>query len=195
MRRIYWALALGVFIAAGCASDYAHSKFILLGSPLDAEVARQTRTAKLYRQLDTLMIADVIYNGRALRTAWAEQKAKSARLGEEQASGLLAGQMERNGEYAQFYVALYTPDSEWNDLDKPQPHWTVLLETESGAVNPVSIEKVKRDSVPWAGSLPFYPNFRTFYKVDFPRRLAGSGPLKLALTSLQGETRLVWDGD
>lgn len=191
----HWALALAVFMTAGCASDYAHSKFILLESPLDAEVARQTRTAKLYRQLDTLMIADVIYNGKTLRNVWAEQKAKSARLNEKQAQELLAEQMARNAERAQFYVAFYTPDEEWNDLDKPEPHWTVLLETDGGAVNPVSIEKVKRDALPWAGSLPFFPNFRTFYKVDFPRELAGSGPLMLSLTSLQGETRLVWDGD
>ncbi len=192
IRHGVFLCVLIAIMISGCSSDRAHSKFLILADPLDSEVANWNRTGKLYRQFDTNLIVDVIYNDQRLRNMWIERTAKAASLSDEQKRRLSNEQKKENETYAQFYMALYTPDEDWNNLADSDSKWSVFLKSDTQIIRPVSIDKVDLESLPWSGNLPFEPNFRIFYRLNFPRNKAGFGAQRLVLSSLLGEVKLMW---
>ncbi|VAX15317.1 hypothetical protein MNBD_NITROSPINAE03-572 [hydrothermal vent metagenome] len=194
MTRFYGiAFLLSAIILSGCATGAAGSKYYLFSDPLDKEVAAWSQSAKLYHQFDTKFIVDVIYNSEQLRQAWIKKTSELSKLSSGEIKRLTDQQNSENERYAQFFVALYTPDEEWNNMAGKKSKWSVFLESDSGPVRPESITEVDAESLPWSANLPFDPNFRTVYRINFPRDESGFGVLKLHISSLLGEVRLTWN--
>lgn len=189
------SLLLAAIVMSGCATDMTGSKYQIFSDPLDKEVAASNRSGKLYHQFDTRLIVDAIYNGKRLRNAWVKRVSETSRLTEEEIKRLSEEQNSDNERYAQFFVAFYTPDEQWDDLADPDSKWSVFLQQDTGPVRPESITKIDSESLPWISSLPFDLNFRTVYRVNFPREKSGFGALKLYISSLLGEVKLTWKAD
>jgi len=189
IKRLSVLLA-AMAVMAGCASGGSYSKYQFFENPLNAAVARNTKTAKLYQQLDTIMIVDVIYNDMALRKAWVEQEARARRLADDRKSALLDEQEKEDENTAQFVVALYTADEDWNDLDKKESRWSIFLKNDGDPVRPASIEKVKPEKLKLRDNLPFISSFRSFYLVSFPRERVTAKPFDLVMSGLLGEVKL-----
>lgn len=175
-----------------CATEKGGSKYLLGESRLNRAVAAMTRTAKLYRELDTILIADVVYLGMDLRRTWVDHAAEAGRLGREEKAALLEKEEEENSASAQFLVALYTSEDEWNDLEKEDSRWSLFLEADGELVRPESIKKLKPGALKLRDNLPFETAFRSFYIVSFPREAAGAPPYTLGMSSLLGEVKLRW---
>ncbi len=185
------AIIFTIFVA-GCKSGDSRSSYDLFEHPLDDVVDEWTRSSKVYNQLDTAIIVDVIYNSQQLRQAWVAESAMSQELSSDEESELLQKELTEEKSVAQFYLAFYTAYRKWNNLDDIESDWKIFLDTANGPVGPVSITEVKPDTLPWQSNLPFRTTFRTIYKVDFPREQAGDGPHKLVISSLLGKAELEW---
>ncbi|MGK7345954.1 MAG: hypothetical protein ACNS63_09125 [Candidatus Nitrospinota bacterium M3_3B_026] len=175
-----------------CATEKTSSRYLIGEIPLNRAVASMTRTARLYRELDTILIADVTLLDMGLRRAWVDQAAEAGRLGPSEKAALLEKEREENGASAQFLVALYTSEDEWNDLEKEGSRWSLFLEADGGLARPESIRKVKLEELKLRDNLPFETAFRSFYIVSFPREAAGGPPYTLGMSSLLGEVKLRW---
>ncbi len=196
MTRFYGiAFFLTAIALSSCVTDGAGSKYYLFSDPLDKEVAAWNRSAKLYNKFDTRLIIDAIYNSKQLRDAWIKKTSEVSRLSTDEIKRLTERQNKENDRYAQFFVALYTPDEERSNLDDPDSKWSVFLQLDTGAARPESIVKIDFESLPWSSNLPFDPNFRTIYRINFPRDKSGFGVQKLHISSLLGEVKLTWSAD
>lgn len=194
MTRLYGIpFLLAAIVMSGCATGKTGSKYQLFSDPLDSAVAASNRTMKLYHQFDTKLIVDAIYNDKQLRDAWVERKSESSNLSDGETKILSEAQDSDNMRYAQFFVALYTPEEEWNNLADPNSKWSVFLQPGAEPIHPESITKINSESLPWSSNLPFDLNFRTLYQINFPRDKSGFGAQKLHISSLLGEIKLTWE--
>ncbi len=105
-----------------------------------------------------------------------------------------------------FFVAVYTANLRWNDLNKPDSIWRVtleLVEPETGVTitraDPVSIERVKIDENLYT-IYPYLTTFDTAYIIRFPAVSPASMPfiqegpsrLRLRIASSFAERALDW---
>lgn len=186
------ALLVVVAVVAGCAS-HAHSTWRLFDTPLDRVVAENDRQVKLYYRLDSILILDAVLVDAGLRNAWVDQYAQAHRLTAEEKEALAAEENGKEEKYVTFVLALYTAQTEWNDLAEAHSRWkTTMVRSDGGAVDPVELRSVGVDSLFIRDHLPFNPTFRKFYLVDFPRGALDAAPPTLALSSLLGEVTLTW---
>jgi len=189
------AFFLTAIVLSSCATGGAGSNYYLFSDPLDKEVAAWNRSAKLYHKFDTRLIIDAIYNSKQLRDAWIKKASRVSMLSTDEIKRLTDQQNKESERYAQFFVALYTPDEERNNLDDPESKWSVFLQSDTGPVRPESITKIDSESLAWSSNLPFDPNFRTIYRINFLRDKSGFGVMRLYISSLLGEVRLTWSAD
>jgi len=193
VTRLYTiAFMLTAVILSSCATGGGNSKYYIFTDPLDEMVTTWNRSAKLYYQFDTKFIVDAIYNSKQLRQAWIKKTSELSKLSADEIKRLTDQQNSENERYAQFFVALYTPEEDWNNMAGKKSKWSVFLESDSGPVRPESITKIDAESLPWSSNLPFDPNFRTVYRINFPRDKSGFGVQRLYISSLLGEARLTW---
>lgn len=187
-------IAAIAFPLAACATGKTRSSFQIFQNPLSSAVASKTKTFKLYNQLDTILIMDAVYNDMDLRRAWVEQEAETRRLDDEARKEMIKKQEGENARHAQFIVALYTSEDEWNDLAKEDSRWALFINGENGAKRPASVEKIKLEKLNIRDNLPFETTFRSFYLVNFDREKVGAPPYELVMSGLLGEARLTWEG-
>jgi len=189
--KLFAAAAIFAALASACAGT-VKSRYELAENPVNAAAREKTRTAKLYHQLDTIIILDAILDDDGLRNAWADEDASRRRLGDEEKKAALEKLNTEDGG-VKMILALYTASEEWNDLAEKNSRWTVFLETSKGPVRPASIEKTKVEKLYLRDNLPFDPIFRKFYIVKFTKEAAGSPPYKLMMSGQLGETSVAWD--
>ena len=181
------------FLLASACSTHTFDKMTLSQDPMVDHVAQWTRSARLYRQFDTTIIVDVTYHSAMLRKKTVEWRAAAQRMEPEQTQRLHEEQRKENEKYAQFFVAIYTPESEWSQLSKSDPPWTVFVQTPEGPVFSEPAVKVRQETLPWGNNFPYDPRFRSFYRINVPREKIGTGEIKLVLSSLLGEALVKWD--
>ncbi|MDH5478572.1 MAG: hypothetical protein OEY50_09590 [Nitrospinota bacterium] len=191
-RKLFFAQIIGVSFLASC-STFSFDKMELGPDPMVEHVRQWTRSAKLYRQFDTTVLVDVTYNSAELRRRMVESHVMARKLGEGQKAALIEEQIRENEKYAQFYVAIYTPKSEWSRMAKSDPAWIVFVDTPSGPVFSEPAVKVDEEDLPWATSLSYDPKFRMFYQINVPRGKIGEKEIKLVLSGMLGEVYVTWE--
>jgi len=185
-------MAAAALAVSGCAADRTRSTYLLTADEVSRSLAGWTRTGKLYRQLDTEIIVDAIYFSGELREEWVKREAARKSLSAVETQGLREKQRAENDRVARFFLAVYTPGDERENLADTRSVWSLFLDTPSGPVRPMAIDKISANKTPWGTSLPFPVEFRTLYRVDFPREAAGTGSMDLALSSVRGGLKLSW---
>lgn len=193
-RFIIFLLIIAAGFLSGCASGKKTAKFQMFENQYSKAVAKSARTAKLYSKLETALIVDAIHVDDWLRKKWVEQQARTRRLGDDEKSALLAGQMKKHENKVEFALAIYTSEDKWNDLAMENSRLTVMLISGEGATQkPATIKKVDINNLIILDHLPFEGRFRTFYMVTFPRDKVGAWPYNLSISSPAGDVKLTWE--
>jgi hypothetical protein len=117
---------------------------------------------------------------------------------------------QKTEETLNFFVAIYTPEDKWNDLNKPDSIWHVTLqpvlsidapdETTTSRIDALAIERVKIDEN-LRTVYPYLTSFDQAYIVRFPaatkdtQLLVGDKEvvLRMRIASSFGAARLNWD--
>ncbi|MFQ6111124.1 MAG: hypothetical protein ACE5LX_03730 [Nitrospinota bacterium] len=166
--------------------------------PLENTISRWTRTQKLYRDLETIMILDALFRHPEVRQAMAEYLASSRGLSQEKARALKEKEAEEAREELEFILAVYTGRREWNDFHLKGSVWRLFLEDDRGRrVEPTSIRRLKlfQKASPLLSIYRFVTPWKETYSVSFPRdglNLAKGRGIKLVITGLLGRVELRW---
>jgi hypothetical protein len=161
-----------------------------------------TRSGRIYRRFDTELEVTATYQSLAFRRAYTVAYAQAEQLDEEQKKALWERQVAEAGEFHEFLIASFVPDSVGSDLANPASAWKLYLEAEGGSrVTPEDVRRIRKVTPLITGFYPYVTPWAKVYKVRFPVRDPDSGAplpgpgdqgLCLVITSPFGMTRLVW---
>lgn len=180
---------------AGCAGKSTTVDFSIKHDAIIDTVKRGVRTEKIYRDLDTVLVADVFYYDPAVRRGFIDQVKAEGRITEEQSAQMSEELAKSEKSEAVFIAGVYTGDKRWNDFDKTASMWKVLLQDADGQwVEPSSIERLKLNKMQDAWLFPFLTEWKFIYRISFPLdKLAGTKAYKLRFHSVVGEAGFSWD--
>jgi hypothetical protein len=203
-RGFLWAAIL----AAALPSCHPPRAAVLYGpaTPLTIEdypsvLATWTRSAKVYDHLENKVFATATFHApefrRAFPIAFPEIYGQGGEITRRELVDL-TGDVES---FFNFFLAVYTPVSKWNDLDKRDSIWRfTLIGSEEVAVGPAQILPIKIDENLRA-VYPYVGHFDKCYLVRFPmtdpmKRLvidAKTTSFKLRIASALGVAEMTWN--
>ena len=197
MNVHFLALALLLAGAAGCAGKRTNVDFSIAHDKIVDEVRQNVRTEKIYRDLDTILIADVFHYDQKIRRGFVQTVLEEGRIDADQAEKMLAESQANEQKEVEFLAGVYTGDKRWNELEKKNSMWKVALRTPDGRwIAPSSIEKLKLSKMQDAWLFPFLTEWKFIYRITFPKEeLAGATGYTLRLTSVVGEAAFIWNLD
>ncbi len=201
----YIVFALGLFpvilllcsVLSGCAGEKA-----VVRPPYDDLLNAWTRSVKVYNGLDTTIYATATFKSPEFREAYITRYADAIKAEETMKNALLDREVGEYDKYNEFFISVYTPVSEWNDLDKANSVWKLYLEDGRGArLTPISIKTVDRDNALVKEFFPYLDAWSIAYVVRFPKYTeTGAEPipgkdtqaLRLIIAGVPGEGAFEW---
>lgn len=189
------ALAIVLAAATGCAGKRTTVDFTFVPDRIQEDVRRNVRTEKVYRELDTIFIADVFYYDQRINQDYIQASLGKGWLDAAQAEKMMAESKDREQKEVEFIAGVYTSDKRWNDFEKENSMWKVALQTPDGRwVAPSSIEKLKLEKMRDAHLFPFLTEWKFIYRITFPKKeMAGAANYYLRFTSLVGDAGFNWN--
>ncbi|RMG60259.1 MAG: hypothetical protein D6713_03415 [Deltaproteobacteria bacterium] len=154
---------------------------------------KATKTKRVYSGLQTGFIVSVTRLTPEYREALLREIYRMYYLDEERKEKFRKYVLDEGKGKERFFIALYTPDENLNDLDKENGHWSIRLVTEDDrALPPLSVEKIKFSPEEVSRLFPLEDTrwFR-FYDVTFDAA-SGGDKLKVVLLSPVGRAALVY---
>ncbi len=190
------AVCLCLLASSSCANKSSKFKFTMQRDAVMDMVGQNVRTEKVYRDLDTILIADVLLYKPEIKRSGVKQAKDEGRIDAEQDKEMFADIADKESKEVEFLAGVYTGDKRWNDLDKNNSMWRVTLKTADGSwVTPSSITKLKLDKMQDAWLFPFLTEWKYAYRIVFPKTpaIAGVNSYTLRITSVVGEGTFNWD--
>ena len=196
---LFTAHCLLLTVFTGCAGKEkaikpAHGYFDILNL--------MTRSKKVIDNMDNKLFIYATYKSWPLREAYADEYAGRYLMYNYQKDRLKATEKESDERFNEFFVAVYTPDEQWNDFNAPESIWKIYLEDEKGdRVSPIEIKKVDVNSPLIREFYPYLDLWSSGYIIRFPKHIAvGKKPLpekdakyfKLIITGVVGSAALEW---
>lgn len=189
---------LAIAALAACSGKTTKIDFTMRRDAVLDEVQKNTRTVKVYRDLDTIFIADVLWYTPKLRRNFIANLKSEGRINDQQVAKMNAevAEKEGSGGSLEFITGFYTPDKTWNDLEKTNSMWSLTIKGSDGtAVSPVKVEKLKYDKMQDSWLFPFLTPWKNAYRVTFTGSgaLMGMDSYTLRVSSTVGEGTFTWD--
>lgn len=168
----------------------------------DDVLNRWTRSVETYDGLKSAVFVSATLFGPEMTEAWLREQARLFRLDELAAAETRASlEAEANGSH-RLLLAVFTNETRWNDLERPNPAFRVWLGTDLGPrVAPSSIERVRDRNETIRALFPHLGPFRQGYVVRFPREASAGVPtippgatrITLEVTGPHGNAALEWE--
>ncbi len=195
MHMRFVALALLFIAITGCAGKRTTVDFTLVPERIQDDVKRNVRTEKVYRDLDTIFIADVFYYDQRIRQDYIQTSLQKGWIDSVQADKMMAESKENEQKEVEFVAGIYTSDKRWNDFEKENSMWKVSLETPDGRwIAPSSIEKLKLEKMRDAYLFPFLTEWKFIYRITFPKKeVTGATSYSLRFNSIVGDAAFNWN--
>jgi len=162
-----------------------------------------TRSKKVIDNMDNKLFIYATYNSWPLREAYVDEYAGRYLMYNYQKDRLKVTEKEYDERFNEFFIAVYTPEEHWNDLNTPESIWKIYLEDEKGdRVTPVDIKKVDVNSPLIREFYPFLDLWSSGYVIRFPKHMTvGTKPVlekdakyfKLIITGVVGSAMLEWE--
>jgi len=196
-------LLVGVIVGAtGCAQRSVELYEKVAGSPSYERVTRAaTRTREVRDGLDTRFILSATWLSENWVKAFTEEYSNIYYLDSARRERVIAEWRGESAEYVRFFVALYVPDENANDLEKPDSIWSLrLVRSDEKDFRPVYIRKSSLRPEEISRFFPYSGTWYRAYEVAFPKEAEqpetppkeGQPRLKLVLAGVLGRAVLVW---
>ncbi|GAB4365863.1 MAG: hypothetical protein Kow00128_08830 [Deltaproteobacteria bacterium] len=202
-RAVRGLLLLGLFClaTASCGTRIRTLYERVLGSPGYDRITRDhTRTREVHDGLEVRFILAATWLSPRWVQSFSEEYANIYYLDAERTSAVIDRWKAESESTDRFFVALFTPEEEGNDLERKETLWSLhLVRADETEVDPLYVRasSLKPDEVK-----RFFPYAETWYRcyeVAFPKRaeepkalLPGAPRLRLVLTGVRGRAVLVW---
>lgn len=168
----------------------------------DDVVHRWTRATETYSGFESVVSVSATYFGPELVDAWALEEQRAYGLDGPSAAAARTKIEEDTARTHRFFLAVFTNEMRWNDLDKADPAFRLWLSSDMGPrVAPASIERVRDRNDTLRRFFPSLGHFREGYIVRFPVATTTGSPtlpsgtrsFALELTGPHGDARLTWE--
>ncbi len=195
---VFVIAAVLLVLAGGCAGTDAMGR-----KAYRSELHDWTRSVKVYDGVVARIYLNATYKTASFRDAYVERYARSLALEPDYKAAMAERERESAERYNEFFITVYTPESAWDDLDRPDSIWRLYLETDSGErLSPVSVDRADPDAVDLLREFfPYFDPWSTAYIVKFPKyTTAGTSPipseetasLRLIVTGILGKGEVEW---
>jgi len=187
-----------LFVSAGCQSAGTKVQFRLAQDDTVQIVNRLVRTGKIYRNLDTVFVGDLLWHTPALKKAYINEMLKKGRMEQSEYKQKKAEIEETAPKELEFMGALYVAKEKWADFTSPDSIWKLRLVDRNGnLVAPVSIEKIDKKDFPDIEIYSFITSWKTIYRIKFAKtkNLEGMDTYTIRLFSILGDTEFIWKTD
>lgn len=179
-------------LAAGC----SHTAFSIFPDRTVAETEKYVRTAKIYRNMDTILIADILWHNPDVKRLHVKRMGKQGRIdaGDEKRMLLKIGEMEEKE--LEFLAGIYTGEDKWNDFQKNDSIWKIRLRMADGSkIAPGKIEKLKVKDMPDSRLFPFITPWKMLYRITFERtkEISQLKNYNIEIYSFLGNAEFSWD--
>lgn len=135
-------------------------------------LARYTDGGEIYKGFDSVLFATATLQTPAFREARLQRQAIFKALPLEEVPARLAQEQAQAGDTHEFFLGVHVYDYHYDDFDRPSSIWNVELVTPTGAVHPVSVERLGRADMEMRAYYPATGVFWVGYRVRFPTLLA-----------------------
>lgn len=130
-------------------------------------LARYTRKAELYEGLDTVAKAWSTWRSSQLRQALAETTIQAFQLSGEAAETVRRDEERAGRRVREFHLALYTPKTDWNDLESADTLWRTFLELPGNdrlePVRIIHLTKTDKSAVEYPYVSPWTREYALFF--------------------------------
>jgi hypothetical protein len=203
-------LLLTMFLILGCTSArHRESPTNIIGnlkfrdSSTQDRFADTYRSASLYEDFRTVLLADAIAMDQEYRRGYVEMLRKAYLLSDSDVQSMQQDQGKDFSGSMSLLLFLFGGTNRPIPLGQPTSQWKVLLQDDDGQVlAPATIEKLKPENPTYRYlSSYFYglDRWAEAFKVSFPkldkvllRQRIGNKPIELIVTGLQGTVRMTW---
>ena len=202
------ACAVGVY-AGGCATsarpqpvDFSEATKQYGSDNYPAVYEGWTRHAKLVEDVGTVMEIWATFKSWDFRQAYVAKYAKAYDLPEAERETLAKSQQDTARAVYEVHLVAQSTTDKWNDLERRNSPWRILLLDGTGAE--LSPSSIKVEKYPEVYEMEFFPKrtpFSRIYTVRFTHPEGGgdafagpnSGRLILRITSPMGKVETVWE--
>ena len=203
-RRASMAVAVLVLAAvvAGCGPRSVSLYEKVMGSPSYERVTQSvTRTREVHDGLDTRFILSATWLSTPWVSSFAEEYSNIYYLDAARREQMISRWRGESEKYVRFFVALYVPEENGNDLEKPGTLWSLrLVRADEKDFEPVYIRKSSLRPEEIIRFFPYSGTWCRAYEVAFPKEAgepvgsprAGTPRLKLVLSGVEGRAVLAW---
>jgi len=196
------ALLVALILLPACGPRVGVLYEKVLGSPAYARTTEAyTRTKEVHDGLDTRFILSSTRLSPEWIRAFSEEYSNIYYLDTARKEQMISRWKEESEKYVRFFVALFTPDEQGNDLEKPATLWSLrLVRADEKDYEPVYVRKSGLRPEEISRFFPYSGTWYRAYEVAFPKE-AEEGPpdkfgqprFKLVLSGVQGRAVLAWE--
>lgn len=157
---------------------------------------RHTQSRGVYDNLDTRVFFRATWQSPAFAEARVRREGHFKAIPPPELDARLDAERQRLADATEFFVAVHANDYRYDDLDKKDSMWRVVLVAGGDELKPVSIERLGRTNTELRSYYSYLESFWVGYRVRFPRRAFAPGErFTLKLASAVGLAELPYTAD
>lgn len=199
-----------LFYLSGCSfaplsKPYMYNSRLLPGKfSYNASLKNWTRKVNVYNRFDTEILLRATYFNAPFRYAYVMEYSKYYMLTKKNFKKRLNQSYSNLNKYTDFFVSVYTPQKDHNDLGSIHSIWLVYLMNNKGeSLVPVSIKPAPQKRTFLKTFFPYVTDWSKQYIIKFPKYYNKKdkklliGPstewIKLIITGVNGRAVLKWN--
>jgi len=201
--RVRGAVLLAVLClsAVSCGTRVRTLYEKVLGSPGYDRITRDhTRTREVHDGLEVRFIFAATWLSPRWIQSFSEEYSNIYYLDADRTAKVVERWKGESETYDRFFVALFTPNEEGNDLERSDTLWSLhLVRADEREYHPVYVRQSSLQSEEVKRFFPYAETWYRCYEVAFPKEegeskalLPGSPRLRLVLSGVRGRAVLVW---
>ncbi len=140
-------------------------------------LGRYTRHGEVYDQFDTRMFAAATYQSWTFREARVKRVAIFQTLPPAEVARRLADERAEHDRELDFFFGAHLNNNKFEDFDRPNSVWRIVVVTRAGELAPSKIERLGRSDLNMRALYPYTGEFWTGWKLSFPRTMADGTPV------------------
>ena len=161
-----------------------------------ALLERSTRAAGVYDNLDTKLFFRATWQSPAFAEARVRREGTFKAWPEPLLAEKLAAEQARLADATEFFFAVHANDYRFDDFEKGNTMWRMVLVEGGEELKPTSVERLGRTNIEMRSYYSYMESFWVGYRVQFPRRTPAAGEhFSLKLASALGQAELTFTAD
>lgn len=184
------------------------SRFVESADPFHTDTYKRvcdqwSQEARIHHGFEVSLIVSATFKSADFRRAYADEYAEAYQLTPAGRKQFVEDQMKAGRLGHEFVMAVFLPETRWDDFHKANSVWKLLLVNDEGErVAPVEVRNLKRQKAVMSHFFPYITPWKSVYMVRFPSNITESDrpiigddtkEIKLVITSVLGTAELLWN--